>query len=264
MMEQTTSSMTFFRDSLKVQVYADRKQMGLAAAVLVADQMRILLQKQERVRLIFAAAPSQNEFLDALGEAEGIEWERIDAFHMDEYVGLPESASQRFGLFLKRGLFDRVPLGNVHYINPSKDAEEECIRYTKLLTASPIDIVCMGIGENGHIAFNDPPVADFSDPVWMKRVELDEACREQQVNDGCFTSLDQVPTHALTLTIPALLSGKYIYCMVPGPLKRTAVTATLTGPIEPSCPASILRTHQGAILFLDEASYNSELGLGKD
>ncbi|WP_211746612.1 glucosamine-6-phosphate deaminase [Paenibacillus sp. Marseille-Q4541] len=263
-MEQTTSNMTFFREELKVQVYADRKQMGQDAAALVADQMRNLLQEQERIRMIFAAAPSQNEFLDALGKAEEIDWSRVDAFHMDEYVGLPESASQRFGHFLKRGLFDRVQPGSVHYINPSHKAEEECTRYTELLTASPVDIVCMGIGENGHIAFNDPPVADFTDPFWMKRVELDEACREQQVNDGCFSHLSEVPTHALTLTIPALLSGKHIYCMVPGPLKRAAVTATLTGPINTSCPASILRTHQGAILFLDEESYDAELSLGKE
>lgn len=261
-MEQTASN-TFFRDQLKVQVYADRHQMGLHAAVLVADQMRAVLQSQERVRMIFAAAPSQNEFLAALGNAEGIDWSRVDAFHMDEYVGLPPAASQRFGAFLKRGLFDLVQPGNVYYIDPAATAEEECLRYTKLITASPVDIVCMGIGENGHIAFNDPPVADFSDPYWMKRVELDKACREQQVNDGCFASIEEVPTHALTLTIPALMSGKYIYCMVPGALKRPAVTEVLTGEITTSCPASILRTHQNAILILDEASYDQQLDLGK-
>jgi glucosamine-6-phosphate deaminase len=242
-------------DSLSVRVYRKRDETGTAAGEAAAARMKELLAQKERVRVIFAAAPSQNEMLDALASDRAIEWPRVTAFHMDEYIGLPDGAPQAFGQYLRDRLFDRVRPGRVHYIDGKNEIREECRRYEALLSEAPIDIVCLGIGENGHIAFNDPPVADFNDPLLIKPVELDEVCRQQQVNDGCFDSFDEVPTHALTLTIPALLSGAHLICVVPGERKRQAVARTLRGPVSPDCPSSSLRTHPDCLLFLDEASF---------
>jgi len=246
---------TFTADRLQVQLYKNRRELGFAAADEAAAAIRAKLRQQDTIRIVFAAAPSQNEFLERLREAEGIDWSRVIAFHMDEYIGLAKDAPQRFARFLKERLFDAVPLGAVHTIDGSDGAEAECRKYAELIQEAPIDIVCLGIGENGHIAFNDPPVADFADPETIKCVELDEACRQQQVNDGCFPELAAVPTHALTLTIPALLSGSQLFCMVPGPTKRAAVQRTLHGPISTECPASILREHPGCVLYVDTDSY---------
>lgn len=242
-------------DSLCVRVYRARDEMGKAAGEAAAAKIKELLALQEQVRIVFAAAPSQNEMLDALASDRGIEWQRVTAFHMDEYIGLPAGSPQSFGRYLKERLFDRVKPGRVLYMNGTKELGEECSRYEALLREAPIDIVCLGIGENGHIAFNDPPVADFRDPLLIKAVELEEACRLQQVHDGCFGSLGEVPTHALTLTIPALLAGAHLFCVVPGERKRQAIERTLRGPITSDCPSSSLRTHLDCLLFVDEASY---------
>lgn len=242
-------------DGLSVEVYADRTSMGRAAALAAAERIRSLQRTQAGVRMIFAAAPSQNEFLEALAAQPGIDWAGITAFHMDEYIGLPEEAPQRFGRFLSDRLFDIVHPGQVHLLRGNAPPAEECKRYAELLAERPLDIVCLGIGENGHLAFNDPPVADFLDPLLVKPVELEAACRRQQVNDGCFQSLDEVPAHALTLTIPALLSAAHMYCIVPGQAKREAVARSLRGPVLPSCPASVLRRHPDCTLYLDRDSY---------
>lgn len=242
-------------DLLEYKVYGSRRDMGEAACRDAAKKLKELLAAQERVRMVFAAAPSQNEFLEALTGTEGIDWSRVEAFHMDEYIGLPEEAPQRFGRFLSDRLFGKVRPGRVELIDSSNGAEAECARYGAMLREAPIDIVCLGIGENGHIAFNDPPVADFADPEWVKPVELEEACRIQQVNDGCFAQLEEVPTHALTLTIPALMSGAHLFCIVPGPTKREAVQRTLEGEISVACPASVLRRHADCILYTDRDSY---------
>jgi glucosamine-6-phosphate deaminase len=205
--------------------------------------------------MVFASAPSQVEFLREFAAAPGIDWSSLTAFHMDEYLGVSADAEQSFGYFIRTHLFDKVPIGAAHYLDGvAADAAAECARYATLLGEGPIDIVCMGIGENGHIAFNDPPVADFDDPEVVKVVELDARCRLQQVHDGCFASLDEVPTHALTLTVPALMGAHVISCVVPAPSKAEAVRATLTGPIATACPASILRTHPRATLYLDPDS----------
>lgn len=242
-------------DQLEVKVYKDRQAMGRSAGEEAAAHIRRLLETQEQVRMIFASAPSQNEFLQTLTRAEGIDWSRITAFHMDEYIGLPPQAPQLFSAFLAERLFNIVKPGTVHLIDSTASVEAECARYAALLTEAPIDIVCLGIGENGHIAFNDPPVADFDDPHLVKPVELDPISRQQQVNDGCFPTLDDVPTRALTLTIPALFSGKRLFCIVPGSTKRSAVHRTLNGSISTECPATILRRHPNCTLYTDQDAY---------
>jgi glucosamine-6-phosphate deaminase len=246
--------MRFQVERLNVEVYPDRAAMGAAAASAIADEMRRVLAGQSTLRMSFAAAPSQNEFLAGLAAAEGIDWSRIVAFQLDDYVGLPARASERFSSFLHDRIWDTVRPGTIHAMGPG-DPAGECERYAALLAAAPVDIVCLGIGENGHLAFNDPPVADFNDTAVVKIVELDDACRQQQVNDGCFPAFGDVPTHALTQTIPALLAGKRLVCVVPGPAKRNAVEQTLKGPISVACPASILRTHPNCTLYLDRDSY---------
>lgn len=241
---------------LDVRIYGDRKSMGAAASEKFAKEVTALLKTKEQISVVFAAAPSQNEFLEAL-DYENLDWSRINAFHMDEYIGLAADAPQGFGNFLKHRLFDKFRFKSVNYLNGNaSDIAAECERYTSLLNQNKVDIVCMGIGENGHLAFNDPPVADFEDKHTVKVVELDEICRQQQVNDGCFTTINEVPKEALTLTIPALLSAKYINCVVPGPTKAQAVENTLQAEISTENPATILRTHPNAVLFLDVESSN--------
>jgi glucosamine-6-phosphate deaminase len=228
---------------MRVQTFPSRVEMGRAAATAVANELRSRLATQDDVRMVFAAAPSQQEFLDALAREPGVQWARVTAFHMDEYLDLPPDAPQRFGAWLRRAFFDRVPLRPHFLADPAA--------YAELLAAAPIDLVCLGIGDNGHIAFNDPPVADFHDPADVKVVELDEACRQQQVDDDCFATLDQVPHRAITLTVPRLLAADRLFCVVPGPRKAEAVRRTLAGPIGEACPATALRNHPDCTLFLD-------------
>jgi len=238
--------------TIQLQIFETREEMGQVAAQEAAQILRGLLEEKEFVNCIFAAAPSQNEFLAAL-KRQDIPWNRINAFHMDEYIGLPQGSPQSFTGFLKRAIFDHVSFRSVNLLNGMADPHEECIRYAKLLEAAPPDVVFMGIGENGHIAFNDPPVADFYDPYKVKVVQLDPACRMQQVHDECFASIDEVPKEALTLTIPTLLSAKHLFCIVPGERKAAATAAALTGEISEKCPASILRTHKGCRMYIDKA-----------
>ena len=246
---------TFDKDLLKVNIYASRDEMGAAAARDVKAAILRALDTKESINMIFAAAPSQNEVLANLANDKEIPWGRVNAFHMDEYIGLDKDAPQGFGNFLNKAIFGIAPFKSVNYIDISApDADEECARYSDLLREYPVDIVVLGIGENGHIAFNDPPFADFSDDKLVKSVKLDEVCRNQQVNDGCFATIDDVPTHALTLTVPALMSGKELYCIVPAKTKANAVKETLYGEITPACPASVLRTHKCATLYLDPDS----------
>ena len=246
---------SFEVDRLKVKIFSDRKAMGKAAGEAVAERMRTILKAKPRLFAVFASAPSQNEFLDELAQSPNIDWKRVVAFHLDEYVGLPTTSPQSFGQFLRERLFEKVHPGAVHYIDGmAEDLEAECLRYGTLLETHPFDVACIGIGENGHIAFNDPPVADFGDPRSVKVVDLDLASREQQVHDGCFNELGQVPKRALTLTIPAIMTARFVYCMVPASSKAEAVKKTLEGPITTACPATILRKHENANLFLDRDS----------
>jgi len=229
--------------------------MGIVSATQTAERIRNLLKSNDSISIIFAAAPSQSEFLDALSVQQDIDWGKITAFHMDEYVGLPADAPQGFGNFLRRSIFSKVPFKAVYYLNGNApDLELECKRYGDLLDEYQPEIVCMGIGENTHIAFNDPHVADLKDPQRVKVVDLDLQCRQQQVNDGCFDSIGEVPTHALTLTVPTLLRPGSVFCIVPGKNKSQAVFHTLTQTISAKYPSTALRNHPNAILFLDKDS----------
>ena len=205
--------------------------------------------------MLFAAAPSQNETLEALVQQPGIDWTRVNAFHMDEYVGLPADAPQSFGRYLREHVFSLRPFKSINYIDGNAaDPEKECERYSELLKTYPTDIVMLGIGENGHIAFNDPDEADFDDPKAVKVVRLDDICRRQQVNDGCFRSIDDVPKQALTLTIPTLFKASFLFCSVPAATKREAVRTTVCGEISERVPATIMRRHANATLYLDTDS----------
>lgn len=242
-------------DDLEVKVYQNRIKMGEAAASEVGERIVELLSQQEFVNIVFASAPSQNEFLAALVKQTGIDWKRVNAFHVDEYIGLPENSSKKFGSFLSEKLFKYLPFHTLNYINGNApDSFAECGRYAELLHEYPPDIACLGIGENGHLAFNDPHVADLNDPVRVKIVDLDFECRRQQVTDGTFDNLNSVPKLAITLTIPALMVGRYVYSIVPGKNKTMAVYNTLYKTISAQCPASVLRTHSAAVLFLYEDS----------
>ncbi len=243
------------QDLLTVRIYDTRMEMGKAAAADAAKKLRRCLQEKETVNVIFAAAPSQNEMLDALVEEPGIAWNRVNAFHMDEYIGLPVGAPQAFGMFLQEHIFSRVPFRQVFCIDAAaQDKEAECARYAQLLQEHPVDLVLLGIGENGHIAFNDPHVADFSDPETVKAVSLDQVCRQQQVNDGCFAKLEDVPEYALTLTVPALTRAKHMVCTVPAATKAWAVEQTVRGQIGEQCPATIMRRHEDAVMYCDKES----------
>ena len=240
-------------DNLEIRIFDNRQQMGLSAAQTISACIRKKLKKQNSVRIIFAAAPSQNEVLRELFSDTEIDFGRIEAFHMDEYVWLPESDPHTFHAFLDQ-YFSRVKMKRVFYIDEIKEKDRVCTSYTEKLFEKPVDIVILGIGENGHLAFNDPEVAAFQDPEAMKIVRLDEVCRMQQVHDGCFASMDKVPTHAYTLTLPSLMRPEYKFCIVPNVEKAEAVCKVVNGPVTESCPASILRTASNAMLFLDQAA----------
>jgi glucosamine-6-phosphate deaminase len=245
-------------DRLRVKVFEDRARMGRAAAADAADAIVRRQSEAGVANVIFAAAPSQDEFLTALlGQAQ-VDWSRVVGFHMDEYLGLAPDHPASFRRYLHEHIFRLAGLPDDRLrLIPGEQADRPlrtCLDYEDRLRAEPPDVVCAGIGENGHIAFNDPPVADFLDPVLIKVVRLDHACRTQQVNDGCFARLDDVPTHAYTLTVPALLSAPTMAVVVPGPRKADAVFATLNGPIAEHCPATALRNHAGATLYLDRES----------
>ncbi|MCF0135667.1 MAG: glucosamine-6-phosphate deaminase [Lachnospiraceae bacterium] len=248
--------------NLQVEIYESRLAMGVKAAQDAVKALKEVIEKKGTVNVIFAAAPSQNEFLAALS-ASDVEWSKVHAFHMDEYIGLPEDAPQGFGNFLRRAIFDKVPFASVDYLRGgAEDIEAERLRYSHMLEENPVDLVFMGIGENGHIAFNDPAVAHFDDQNLVSVVELDERCRNQQVHDGCFEKLEQVPTHALTLTVPALFRAEKLFCMVPAATKAEAVEKTVLGEIREMVPATVMRLHKNAILYVDPDSGKELLEAG--
>ena len=241
-------------DNLTVKKFETRQEMGAVAAQDITFAIKTLLAQKAEINMIFAAAPSQNDVLQSLVESD-VDWSRVNAYHMDEYIGLPRTAPQGFGNFLVDHIFGKVPFKSVNLINcAAEDAQVECDRYEAMLKANPVDIIILGIGENGHIAFNDPWVAHFDDERLVKIVELDDVCRQQQVNDGCFAVLNEVPKTAMTLTCPVFIQAPQLFCIVPAITKAKAVKRTLEGEINEECPATVLRNHPNAVLYLDAAS----------
>ena len=241
-------------DQLKIEIYPDARLLGQAAAQFVARHLHETIDAKGSANMILATGTSQFTFLEAL-KHEKVNWEKVCVFHLDEYIGLSPTHPASFRKYLKERILNEINPGKVHLLaGDAEDIEEEMARYTTLLQDNPVDIACIGIGENGHIAFNDPPVADFEDTKTVKIVELDEECRMQQFGEGWFPSLEEVPKIALTLTIPAIMRAKIISCVVPEGRKAKAVKKSLYGEISTACPASILRKHPDAVLFLDKES----------
>lgn len=229
--------------------------MGEAAAELVHREVTLRVERSANCRILFGCAPSQDDFFAALrrrGVSAAAVWREVEVFHMDDYIGFDASHPQSFRRYLQDHFLTAVTVSAFHPIlGEAADIAAEVLRYDALLRAAPIDIVCLGFGENGHIAFNDPPVADFNDPVWAKVVEIDETCRQQQVNDGCFATIADVPRQAVTITLPVFSHARMLCGVVPTVRKAQAVRNALLGPIGPHCPASLLRQHPNAHLFLD-------------
>ncbi|MCH6258708.1 glucosamine-6-phosphate deaminase [Puniceicoccaceae bacterium K14] len=249
---------TISAGQLTASVFFNRQELGKAAALHILKYLKNLQNEQNEIRMVVGSAPSQDEFfenLTSVPESKQIDWSKIIVFHMDEYVGLSANHPQSFRTYQFKHFVNKVQLKDFHPIKgEASDPEKECIRISTLLSEAPIDLVCAGIGENGHLAFNDPPVADFDDPKWAKIVELDRKCRQQQVNDGCFATIEEVPKQAITLTLKVFSQANKLICVVPGRTKAEAVKATLYGPISTACPATLTREHPNARLFLDPDS----------
>src|SRR6478609_2192052 len=245
-------------DQLAVHLHTDRTRMGRAAAVVAHAYVKAAVAARGRARVILSSAPSQNDFYAALADlaaAEPAVWRAVVAYHMDDYVGLAPDHPQSFSRYLQEHFFHRITVAEFHPIRgDAPDPAAEAARYAAMLAAAPIDLIGMGIGENGHIAFNDPPVADFKDPVGMKIVEMDTVCRQQQVNDGCFPTIAAVPRQAISITLPVFARAAMLSCHVPTVRKAAAVRATLAGPVGVACPATLMRQHPNAALYLDPAA----------
>lgn len=241
-------------EKLSVRIFDGRAEMGKAAAEDAAKRIKAIIEEKGEANVVFAAAPSQNDLLENLLKQD-IDWTKVRGFHQDEYVGIDASEPAGFGNFLRRAIFDKVAFKELNYLLCEADkAQEKCEAYTELLKKYPIDLIFLGIGENGHLAFNDPAVADFNDPKMVKIVELDDVCRQQQVNDGCFPNLDAVPKQAMTMTMSLIMSIPQAICVVPTVRKADAVHNALYGEVTTACPASILRQHPSAVLYLDSDS----------
>lgn len=241
-------------DKLQISVFDKNTEMGESAAEFVQKKLNEAIHQNGFANLILATGASQFSFLNALKE-QNIDWKKITVFHLDEYKGISDQHPASFRKYLKERILDFVKPFKVYFLEgDAKDIDGEIKRYERLLKNHPVDVACIGIGENGHIAFNDPQVANFNDSEWVKVVDLDTVCRNQQLNEGWFPTFDDVPEQALTLTIPTIMKSKVISCFVPDERKAQAVFNTLYWEISTNCPASILRTHPDAVLFLDSGS----------
>jgi glucosamine-6-phosphate deaminase len=248
-------SRDFTVDELSVRVFDDVVEIARAAAVEAVDEVCAAIDERGEANVMLATGNSQLVFLAELVTFAGVDWSRVTAFHMDEYVGLPPTHTASFQRYMRERVAANVPFQAFHYLQGDiGDAEQEARRYADLLRAHPLDLCCCGIGENGHLAFNDPPVADFDDPLDVKVVALEPASRRQQVAEGHFASIDDVPAQAITVTIPALLRARRVLAIVPEQRKAAPVQAALEGPITTACPASYLRTRPHATLYLDAES----------
>ncbi len=242
---------SFKKELLNVQLFRTSKEMGQAAAGFVKDQLNEAIRKKGEANLILATGASQFTFLEAL-KKEAIDWSKVTVFHLDEYLGISDQHSASFRKYLRDRILNIVKPGKVYLINgDAKDLEGMLAEYSGLLESHPVDVACIGIGENGHIAFNDPAVADFNDPKLIKVVDLDETCRKQQLGEGWFPTLDDVPKQAVSLTITAIMKCKTICCAVPDERKAVAIEKTLNAEISTACPATILRRHPHTVLFMD-------------
>ncbi len=240
-------------DGVTVEVYANKQEMGEAAAFRAAAACAEIMRNQAHANLVFSTGASQFMFIAAL-RAAGIDWRRVYCFHLDEYVDISPQHPASFRLWLRQRVETPLQPAVFHYIEgDAPDAGAECRRYARLLADNPIDLGLVGVGENGHIAFNNPP-ADFTAADWVHVVELDMACRRQQVGEGWFASVDEVPARAVSLSVPAIMAFQRIISVIPDQRKAKAVHTALTGPISPHCPASILRIHPNATMFLDAGS----------
>ena len=248
-------------DSLRVEIHPTREAAGAAAAQAAAEALRKLADARDSIAVVFATGASQFSTLQALTAIEGLPWDRVRAFHLDEYIGISADHPASFRRYLRERLTSNARMNEFFEIDGSAASpEQSASEYALKLRAANPQLCLLGIGENGHLAFNDPPVADFDDPLDAKVVELDELCRRQQLAEGWFASLDEVPRNAITLTIPALMRIPRLIASVPGPRKATIVRRVLTEPISTACPATILRTHPDATMYLDAESA-SELDL---
>ena len=246
---------SFVVDSLPVRVYASQDDLSEAVATEVREYLEGVIRRQGSAAAILATGNSQIKFLARLVALGGVDWSKVTLFHMDEYLGISAQHKASFRKYMKERVESLVRPKAFHYLDGEADQPlDEIARYTALLAAQPIDLCCLGIGENGHIAFNDPPVARFDDPHRVKLVKLDDACKMQQVKEGHFASLETVPPYALTLTVPALCVAKKMMCVAPETRKSQAVRDTLKGPISTACPASYLRTQPQCTLLLDRDS----------
>ena len=246
---------TFTVDALAVRIYGSQPEMADDVAHVAQKKLRETLAAKNSAAVILATGNSQIQFLENLIALGGVDWSKITLFHMDEYLGIDSGHRASFRRYMREKVESRVKPKQFHYLEgDSLLPLDECERYTRLLRAQEIDLCCLGIGENGHLAFNDPPVANFSDPHFVKLVKLDDACKMQQVREGHFSSIDAVNPYAFTLTIPALCSAKKMLCISPEKRKAQAVKDALQGPISTACPASFLRKQSHATLFLDSDS----------
>ncbi|MGI8746398.1 MAG: 6-phosphogluconolactonase [Bryobacteraceae bacterium] len=242
-------------DELTVRIFPDDQALGAAAAGDAAAITREAIRLRGGARVVVGTGNSQLRPIESLTQATDITWSAVEVFHLDEYVGIGAEHPASFRRWVVQYLVDKVRPGKVHYMaGDAPDLQAEMERYSKLLTEAPIDLSFVGFGENGHIAFNDPHVADFSDPLLVKIVRLDEACRRQQVGEGHFPDIESVPLDALTLTCPALMLAETWICCVPDMRKARAVKCALEGPVSTACPASLARVHPKSYLYLDTSS----------
>jgi glucosamine-6-phosphate deaminase len=237
---------------MQINIHDDKGSSGKAAAELGAQLLRQALECGD-VSIIVATGNSQFDMMAALVEQPDIDWSRITGFHLDEYLGVEDQHPASFRKYLKERFVDKVPLKQFHYVNGESDAEAECDRLGKLISDSKVDVAFIGIGENGHLAFNDPP-ADFETETPFLVVDLDQACREQQFGEGWFPDIDSVPKQAISMSVKQILKSKHIVCTVPDERKSVAVQKAVEGDVSPTLPASILQSHPSVNLFLDQAA----------
>lgn len=238
---------------MQLRIFENRNSLGQAAAAQAAAAILRAIAERGKARIIGASAASQFEFLEALTATPGIDWSRVELFHLDEYIGLPMTHPASFCKFLQDRLIAKTGLTKYHFLDGQKDPAEVIRRTSDAISAAPIDVAFIGIGENGHLAFNDPP-ADFETEDPFIVVNLDDACRRQQVGEGWFANLDAVPTRAISMSVRQVLKSREILAVVPGPKKAQAIAACFNGPVTPTAPSSILRTHPNTTIYLDRES----------